>query len=174
MASEASGGAGSEGAAPAAQAAGVGQLPTLSSVSADTQEWASSNRQLRSEKQIEGGVDGVKEAGKSLWRAGSGLTDIVTKPYAGYQDNGWKGGLAGLGSGLVSGIAKPVSHVGSACIDLGQGMQTTISNRGSRKSTGDGTPSSSGPASLSSNPVPRPPPAAARKGSDDGDFTKMR
>merc|ERR1712046_462292 len=106
------------------------------------------NRELRHEKQIGRGKDGVKEAGKSLLRAGTGLTDIVTKPYAGFQEHGWKGGLVGFGSGLVTGIAKPVSHVGSACVDLGQGVHKSIQNRREAKAAGEGNPATSGPASF--------------------------
>jgi len=100
-------------------------------VSQNVSEFAAEQRGNRQDKsQNIGGVrDGAKEALKSLGRGVFGLTDIVTVPVQGYKDGGAKGFAVGFGKGLVAGVGKPVSHLGSASIDIGSGITAHLKRR---------------------------------------------
>lgn len=100
-------------------------------VSQNVSEFAAEQRGNRQDKsQNIGGVrDGAKEALKSIGRGVFGLTDIVTVPVQGYKDGGAKGFAVGFGKGLVAGVGKPVSHLGSASIDIGSGITAHIQRR---------------------------------------------
>merc|ERR1712107_193691 len=117
----------------------------------------SANRREKSET-IVGVRSGLTESGKSLLRGVYGLADIVTVPANGYKEDKWKGLAVGVGKGVVQGVGKPVSHIGSACIDVGHGVKAHIQRRGSRSNPGEERPA--GNAAL---PIPTPsaPPLAS-------------
>jgi len=73
-------------------------------------------------KEINGAVDGLKEAGKSLATGMGGALDIFRKPVEGAKEDGVRGFAKGCGTGLAGTVIKPIVGVGQAASDIVTGI----------------------------------------------------
>ncbi|CAD7935394.1 unnamed protein product, partial [Amoebophrya sp. A25] len=101
------------------------------------EDYIREQRRIRRMKkqEIDGILAGGGEALKSLGDGAVGLLDVFVKPIEGAQEDGVAGFFTGLGKGLMGTLVKPVSKIGEAISDVGQGISAGISsdkNRGGR------------------------------------------
>lgn len=73
-------------------------------------------------KEINGAVDGLKEAGKSLATGMNGALDIFRKPVEGAKEEGVRGFAKGVGTGVAGTVIKPIVGVGQATSDIITGI----------------------------------------------------
>ncbi|CAE7602937.1 Vps13c [Symbiodinium natans] len=73
-------------------------------------------------KEINGAVDGLKEAGKSLATGMEGALDIFRKPVEGAKEEGVRGFAKGVGTGIAGTVIKPIVGVGQATSDIITGI----------------------------------------------------
>eukprot|EP00439_Symbiodinium_sp_Y106_P042880 s2390_g5.t1 len=73
-------------------------------------------------KEINGAVDGLKEAGKSLATGMDGALDIFRKPVEGAKEEGVRGFAKGVGTGIAGTVIKPIVGVGQATSDIITGI----------------------------------------------------
>jgi len=89
-------------------------------------EYVARQREIRSQKQINGFAEGMHEAGRSLGQGIEGVLDVVKKPAEGWKAGGFQGAVVGVGQGVASGIVKPLSNIGQAISDVGAGISATV------------------------------------------------
>lgn len=89
-------------------------------------KYAEKRREQRNKKKVTNFATGFAEAGHELTSGLVGVFDVVRKPVEGAKKGGLGGFLGGIGTGLVSGVMKPLSGIGQAATDITGGVAAQL------------------------------------------------